>query len=140
MAITGLEILTPSSVEFVGVIDGIAAIRSVRFTYSVQADHREGEARAVLRMRLAATPEGLDAAGAVLDTLVLDLEPGTDETFTRSVDLREDLVDLFRGSELWLSADADVRVEAATTPGDSVAGRIWLRDMRARIAADSDFF
>lgn len=140
VTITGLEVLAPQSVELVGVLDDVAAIRSVLFTYAVQAAHREGEARAVLRMRLAATRAGLAAPGAVLDTLVLDLGPATSETVTRSVNLRDELVDLFRGSQLWLSAEGDVHVEAATAPGDSVAGRLWLRDTRATITADSDFF
>lgn len=138
--VTGLELLAPVSVELVEVIDDVTEIRSVLFSYALQAVHREGDARAVVRLRLAGTQSGLGAASALIDTLVLDLRASTDTTVATSIDLPSEKVALFRGGELWLAAEGDLRVEAAAAPGDSVAGRIWLRAMAARVAADPDFF
>lgn len=136
----GLEVLAPSSVGLVEAIDELTEIRTVQLSYTLQTVHRRGEGETTLRLRLAGLREDLARTDAVFDSIAIDLEPMNDRSIERTVDLPARFVELFEGTEIWLSADADVRTRAAATVGDSLSGHLWLRDMRARVVATRDFF
>lgn len=138
--VTGVSLLTPSSVQLVEAIDNLTVIQEGELIYAMEARTREGSGEANIRLRLADSSAALADAASVFAAVQLDLVSGSTTASGGSLPLDAQTLALFSNSELWVSMDMDLQLDAATASDDSLNSRVVVTELRVRIVADEDFF
>lgn len=139
IVIQGIDLIDDREFQLLDSIDDVTVVDEGELTYRVEAVNREGAGRATLKIRLAATREGLDDGASILPDIDLPLLPDSTTTAAGTVDLGS-LVEIFANDSAWVRIETDLRVDPGDVVGDSLAGTLWLRRLDVRVVADEDFF
>mgnify|MGYP006276261627 CR=1 FL=1 len=138
--VQGVPIVEATSFQLVDAIDEVTVVEEGQLNYRLEAVNREGSADARIRVRLAATREGLDEPGAALPEIDVALWPDSTTSAEGTVGLADTTVEVFANDRVWVEIEADLRVDPGQVLADSLAGRLWIRGLDVRIVAGEDFF